>query len=75
MPDSSDKVLQVVETRHRLATDDVALTAEKLATQTEKLVKFTKYLLWFTIALVVCAFIQVGIMVFDCWLQEQLFKH
>jgi hypothetical protein len=75
MPTSSDKVLQVVEARNRLATDDVALTADKLATQTEKLVKFTKYLLWFTIALVICAFIQVGIMIFDCWLQKQLFEH
>jgi hypothetical protein len=38
MPNSPDKISQVGETRHQPATEAAALTADKLAIQTEKLV-------------------------------------
>lgn len=52
--------------------DDAAITAEKLVRQTDRLVVFTKYLLWFTIALLICGLIQIGLMMFDNWLAKKL---
>jgi hypothetical protein len=40
--------------------------------QTDPLVKFTKSLLAFIIALVIYGVIQIGLIIFDYWLEKQL---
>jgi hypothetical protein len=45
---------------------------ERLEKQIDRRLVFTRYLVYFTVALLICGIIQIGLMIFDVWIARQL---